>query len=153
MKKENELVFGFKLAEINTNEFAIIDEAFKAGKKVNLGSTINFGIDQEMRAIGIIMKFQYEQSKKPFLVIAATCVFQIEENAWNNLIDQKAQKIVFPEYFASHLAVLTVGTIRGILHEKTKGTPYNKFILPPINLTELIKQDVEIDLEKLEEPE
>lgn len=153
MKKESELVFGFKLAEINTNEFAIIDDAFKERKKVNLGTTINFGTDQEMRALGINMKFQYEQSKKPFLVIAATCVFQIEENAWKNLINHEAKKIVFPEYFASHLAVLTVGTIRGILHEKTMGTPYNKFILPPINLTNLIKKDIEIDFERFDEPE
>lgn len=150
MKKENALVFGFKLAEITTNEFALIDEAFKSGKKVSLGTNVIFGIDEESRAIGIKIKFQYEQSKKPFIVIAATCVFQIEEEVWNSLIDNEAKKIVFPEDFASHLAVLTVGTIRGILHEKTKGSPYNKFILPPINLTDLIKQDVEIDLENLE---
>lgn len=151
MKKENALVFGFKLSEITTDEFAVIDEAFKDGKKVSLGTNIAFGIDLENKAIGIKLKFQYEQSNKPFIIIAATCVFQIEEKVWNSLINQEAQKIVFPEKFASHLAVLTVGTIRGILHEKTKGTPYNKFILPPINLTELIKQDIEIDLEKAEE--
>lgn len=150
MTKDNDLVFGFKLANIDTNEFATIDENFKDSEPSNLTLSINYGANPEQRGFGIKFKIQFEQKKKPFLIIAATCGFKIEKKAWTKLLNKDTNKLILPEDFASHLAVLTVGTIRGILHEKTKGTPYNKFILPPINLTDLIKQDVEIDLEKLE---
>jgi hypothetical protein len=151
MSAKKDVVFGFKFADIDTHEFATVDENFKDSEPSNLTINVNYGLNPEVRAIGIKFKFQYEQKKKPFLIIAATCGFEIEKKAWAKLLDKESNKLIIPEDFASHLAVLTVGTIRGILHEKTKGTPYNKFILPPINLTDLIKQDVEIDLEKLEE--
>jgi len=145
--------FGFKLTQISTDEFAKLEDNFENSDPSNISISINYGIDLEKKAIGLKIKFQFEQKKKPFLIIAATCGFEIEKKAWAKLLDKKSNTLTLPKDFASHLAVLTVGTIRGILHEKTKGTPYNKFILPPINLTELIKQDVEIDLEKLEEAE
>ena len=47
-----------------------------------------------------------------------------------------------------HLSVITVGTARGVLHAKTENTPFNKFVLPTINVTELVKEDVSFDLEK-----
>ena len=42
----------------------------------------------------------------------------------------------------THLIVLTIGTVRGILHAKTEGTKYNSYILPTINVAELIKTDI-----------
>jgi len=37
---------------------------------------------------------------------------------------------------------LTVGTVRGILHTKTEGTNFNGFVIPTINVTELVTSDV-----------
>ena len=35
---------------------------------------------------------------------------------------------------------MTIGTTRGILHAKTEGTCFNKYVLPTINVTEIIKE-------------
>jgi hypothetical protein len=40
----------------------------------------------------------------------------------------------------------TVGTIRGILHCKTEGTPFNALILPPINVSEMVTGDLELPI-------
>jgi hypothetical protein len=49
--------------------------------------------------------------------------------------------IILPKGFVRHLAVLTVGTVRGILHTKTEGTDSNKFVLPTINVADMISDD------------
>jgi hypothetical protein len=74
----------------------------------------------------------------------------MEEDAWNELLDAQGNKIVIPEGFASHMAVITVGTIRGILYEKVKDTLFKEYIIPPINLTELIQEDVVIEFSSSE---
>ncbi|HYX05547.1 MAG TPA: hypothetical protein VE912_02315 [Bacteroidales bacterium] len=148
MTKEEKLALSFKIAGINTEEFAIVEDEFNEKEPSKLGAAINFGINEENQIIGIRTKFQFEQKGKPFLIIAVACDFEIEKKAWNNLFDKESNSILLPEGFASHLAMLTVGTTRGVLHEKTNNTPFNRFILPPINLTKLIKEDVTIKLEK-----
>lgn len=144
---KKDLALSFKLVDIYINEFAILEDSYTEGENVRMGTFVNFGHDAEHRVLGAILKFQFDQNDKPFLVITTTCSFQMEEKAWESLMDEDGKKIVIPEGFASHMAVITVGTIRGILYEKTKETPYKEYIIPPINLTDLIKQDVEIEIE------
>jgi hypothetical protein len=52
------------------------------------------------------------------------------------------KEIILPCGFAQHLLVLTIGTVRGILHAKTEGTAYNQYVLPTINVAEMLKEDV-----------
>lgn len=86
---------------------------------------------------------QFEQKEKPFLLIEIANHYKIEESAWNEL-QSSNNKLVIPKGFASHLVMLTIGTLRGTLHCKTENTEFNKFILPTINIAELIKSDVEL---------
>ncbi|MDR9365873.1 MAG: hypothetical protein RI575_11075 [Balneolaceae bacterium] len=144
---KKELALSFKLVDITTDEFAILEDSYTEGENVRMGTFVNFYHDSEQRILGAHLKFQFEQNEKPFLVISATCGFQLEESAWESLFDEDGQKLVIPVGFASHMAVITVGTIRGILYEKTKDTPFTDYIIPPINLTDLIKEDVEIEFE------
>lgn len=144
---KKELALSFKLVDITTNEFAILEDSYTDGENVRMGTFINFLIDREQRVLGSQLKFQFEQNEKPFLVISATCGFQLEESAWESLLAEDGQKLVIPVGFASHMVVITVGTIRGILYEKTKDTPFTDYIIPPINLTDMIEKDVEIELE------
>jgi hypothetical protein len=76
------------------------------------------------------------QDEKAFLILKTRCEFEIEGEAWNSFISENT--ITVPEGFASHLAVITVGTARGVLHEKTNDTSFNHFVIPTINLTALI---------------
>lgn len=142
-----ELALSFRLANIKTEEFAILEDSYSEGEVVKLATYLDFGIDKEKRVLGSNVKFQFEQQEKPFLVISVTCGFQLEEEAWESLIVEERNNLKVPEGFASHMAVLTVGTARGVLHEKTYGTAFNDFIIPPINLTEMIEGEIEIDLD------
>ncbi len=43
--------------------------------------------------------------------------------------------------------MLAIGIARGILHTKTENTPFNHFLLPVLDATRLIKEDVELNIE------
>jgi len=74
-----------------------------------------------------------------FLIIEVSCEFDISSEFWKEF-DNK-DKVRIPKGFMAHLAMITVGTTRGILHSKTENTKFNEFILPTLNITEMITED------------
>ena len=81
------------------------------------------------------------------------CEFEVSEKALGSFNKVKEEKYIIPRNFLLHLGVITIGTARGILHSKTEGTKFNKFILPSINLTTMINEDMEFNLKELEKEE
>ncbi len=144
MEKKKDSV-GFTLKRIATEQFAIVEEAFEEKAKINLNTNLRFAINKEQRLVGIFSLFRFEQKKVPFLLIEVSCHFQIDDDSWKEFSSVQPSKIVIPKGFMSHLAMLSVGTTRGILHTKTEGSRFNQFILPTINVASLIKQDVSFD--------
>lgn len=139
MEQNNQNV-RFSLAKISTDQFAIIPSSFKIGENVNLKTSLQFGSNKEIKLISVKASFQFEQQLIPFLIIEASCYFNIEPNDWNIFVQEA--EIVVPKSIITHLTVLTVGTVRGILHAKTEGTNFNGFIIPTINVTELVTGDI-----------
>jgi len=74
--------------------------------------------------------------------VEATCIFHIEPSDWEMLIIEKG--LLIPKVFITHLTLLTIGTVRGILHAKTEGTNFNGFLLPTVNVTELVTADIRL---------
>ena len=145
MKKDIPSV-SFALRRISTEQFAVIEDAFTEGKDINLTTQLKFGANAEHKIIVLHANFRFEQEGKPFLIIEAAGHFSIEEKAWAGFYNQEANNITVHQGFMCHLAVLVIGTTRGILHAKTENTPFNRFFMPTINVTETIREDVVIDL-------
>jgi len=139
MGTENKSV-KFALVKINTDQFAIIESAFKMGSDVNLKIGLQFGANNVDKVISVKTSIQFEQQEVPFLMIEASCFFSIETTDWDTFV--QGAEIVVPKSVITHFCVLTVGTVRGILHSKTEGTNYNGFVVPTINVTELVTDDV-----------
>lgn len=142
--KKNTNPIGFQLHKITIEQFAIIQEAFDGSDpKIKMNINLNFGLDKENQFITAFIKVQFEQKSNPFLLIEAGNHFKIKKTAWNDMQNIN-NKVILPKGFACHLVMLTIGTLRGILHSKTENTEFNKFLLPTINVTELIQSDVEL---------
>ena len=60
--------------------------------------------------------------------------------------NKEKKELIVPKGFISHLVMISIGTTRGVLHSKTENTIYNKFLLPTINVNELIKEDVKFNI-------
>lgn len=143
---EKKVKIGFALVSITTDQFAIIEDAYTDGEEVNFTTYANFSYDREQRLLAVTARFNFEQKGNPFLLLACSCHFLIEEETQLSFLNSKKEIITVPMNFMQHLGVITIGTARGILHAKTGSTNFNKFILPTINVTEIIKEDIVFNL-------
>jgi hypothetical protein len=143
MKKDKTQV-GFALQGIKTEQFAIIEEDFTSKKEIGLGTELQFKLDQKNKQIGVFLGFEFMQGKKVFLKVKVSCHFKIEIDSWEEFIQQ--DKVVVPKGFLAHLAMITTGTTRGVLFAKTEATQFSKFIVPTLNVSEMIKEDASFDM-------
>ncbi|WP_338768026.1 hypothetical protein WAF17_06925 [Bernardetia sp. ABR2-2B] len=134
----------FSLKKINTDQFAIIEDAYNSQiEDINLEIHINFGTSSETTSIVSIIKFQFKQNEKSFLIVEVSCEFSVEKSKWSEF--RKEGKLIIPQGFLAHLAMITVGTTRGVLHSKTTNTKFNDFILPTIDITKIVTEDGKFD--------
>lgn len=148
-----ELPIQFQINGIRTDEFAIIEEAFdENNNKIGYFLETGWAIPRA-ETIVCSMEFKFIQGNIPFLKVRASCFFEIKKESWKSVIDEENNKVVLPAFFTDQLVVLTLGTLRGILHAKTEGTKFNRFFIPTINITELRKEekDFSISLADLEQ--
>jgi len=145
--KDNKSKVGFVLRKIITEQFAIIEESHLEGNEASLNTQIQFAINADQKLLGTKVAFKFEHSRLPFLVIEASCHFQVTDSAWEDFRQENAEVYKVPAGFLCHLAMLTVGTVRGILHTKTENTPFNQYVVPTINVAALIKEDIVFDLQ------
>jgi len=145
MKKDNSQV-EFALQGIKTEQFAIFEENYAPKKESGLGTELQFKLDQKNKQIGIFLGFEFIQGKKVFLKIQVSCHFKIEEKSWNSFILKKEAKLIVPKGFLAHLAMITTGTTRGVLYAKTESTPFSRFIVPTLNVAEMVTEDASFDM-------
>jgi hypothetical protein len=144
MEKKNQSI-GFSLKRISTEQFAILTESFQEGKPLELSVNLRFGADKETRMVGSYANFKFGLEHQPFLLIEVGCHFEIELDAWEKMCSEDGQTMNFAKGFMAHLAMITVGTARGVLHAKTDNTPFNRFVLPTINVTDLVQEDIRFE--------
>lgn len=137
---------GFALKKIVTEQFAAIEDGFNEQDEIGFNVSLRFSAEVKQRFVAVFALFTFTSDNKPFLIAEASCHFQIKDSAWKQMIRPETNDLVVPKAFLSHLSMLTIGTCRGILHSKTEGTCFNKYLIPTINVTEIIKQDALFDL-------
>ena len=142
---------GFALKKITTEQFAIIDSAYKEGDLVDLKAGLRFGVNFENNIISVIFSTNLIQKKSPFLIVEVGCHFNITNEAWLSFYNDTKTELIVPRGFIGHLVMLTIGTTRGVLHSKTENTPFNSFLLPTLNVNELVKKDVVFKIENTKE--
>lgn len=131
----------YKIQQINTLQFAFFPDKFINGNSVQTNVSFNFGYSTSLDSIRCIASIDFMQEESLVLATKVQCIFHIAPEGIEEL--KKEHKI--PVGFLQYMATIVVGTIRGIIHAKTEGTVLNAIVLPPINLTEIIKDDILIE--------
>lgn len=130
----------FQWVAINTERFAIFENHFIPNKKVELSSSCEFMMDTESKRVAVFVSFNFTCAQNTIIELEVNCHFEIDKNSCTNFSQDDAIRI--PLGFARHLCMLTIGTARGILHSKIENTSFKSFILPTINLAELVKEEI-----------
>lgn len=135
----------FRMVRISTEQFAILTkDAPSTDAKINLETQLGFKEALSDRQIACDIIFKFGVNESPFLLLNVMCAFEVSKDDWAGMI-QRDGSIILPKGFLGHIAMHTVGTARGILHIKTEGTPFNRYILPAINVEQMIEDDIIID--------
>lgn len=141
----------FSIDGIKTEQFAILEENYQEKKPVDFETGIQFKIDAENKFIASVVRISFNQGKKSFLKIEVSCHFKIDDDSWETFINKKQHVLTIPKGFLAHMAMITVGTLRGILFTKTEGTVFNKFIIPTIDVASMIEKDETFSLKDANE--
>ncbi len=132
----------FRMAKINVSQFAILADMVPLS---GLSYTVELGFKGAVNAkrIGCDFSVEFAHNDKAILKLGVFCEFDINPDDWNERM--KDNKVTFTKDELGFFANQTVGVARGILFCKTEGTPFSVFILPPVNLVSLIKDDFIVD--------
>ncbi|MCD7969356.1 MAG: hypothetical protein LUF87_03280 [Alistipes sp.] len=135
------------MRKISIDQFAILIDTFPETASFGMEIQLGFKASPKERLIAATFKYIFEtENKKPVIILEVSCYFEVEENSWKEFKNKK--EIVIPRGLLCHMAVHTVGACRGILHCRTESTPFNSFILPPINVESMIDEDMVLPLEE-----
>ena len=129
---------------IRVDQFAILTDSIPP-EDLSLGFTISFGVAPSIHEVCTTVRFDISHAESPLLILELSCFFEIREEDWNKF--KQDNKVIIPKGLLAHFGVHTIGTARGILHCKTEGTQLNAFILPPINVSERITEDIIIEID------
>ena len=134
---------GFAFVGLKTTQFATNDKAYRTTGELDLRTNIGFALDEANRILIVEVQFDFFKKKDaPFLKIALQGHFEIDAKGWKQLSDNNDNSIIFPQKLITHFVVLPIGAARGALHAKTEGSIYNTYILPTVNVAEVINKDV-----------
>ena len=132
---------------LRTISFAQIESAHKRTGDTNLISVLGFGVDIDDHTITCNTKFSFEKKKdQPFLILEVQGIFKINKDDFQSKVVQADKSFLITKNLATHFAVLTVGSARGVLHARTEGTIYNQYFLPTINVKDMIEEDIVLNL-------
>ncbi len=139
------MMFRFRMCKIQITQFAILKEKVTGG---NLGfkmeTSIKHSIPNKKIATEIILNFT-DNKKNSCMVLGVQCDFDIHPEDWEGNI--KDNTLTISKETMDGILSQTVGAARGILHCKTEGTTYNGFVLPPLDVKNVIKEDIKLTLD------
>ncbi|MAE86428.1 MAG: hypothetical protein CMB80_27080 [Flammeovirgaceae bacterium] len=136
----------FQIKAIITREFATIPSAHQDGEEIGIGTGFNFGVDNENHAIAVLLDLAFECNETPFVILKIRMEFDIMPEAFEKFKSKKSKSITVPKGFLTHLAALAVSTSRGILYEKLKDTDFDFLLLPALNVSEILTDDMKFDM-------
>lgn len=135
----------FGLRSITTEQFALIESAYKEGVDIGIQTNLRFAKRNENKMVGIFTKIEFMQDEIPFIILDMGCHIQIEPKSWENIYNSEKNSITLPMGFVTHLTSLVVGTARGYLHSKLeKNLVLNKLFIPLLDITNVVNTDIEI---------
>lgn len=149
----DQLSYQFTMVRLLTAEFALIEKNYQNDAAINVNTSLAFAATAKNQTIAVGAKFTFEIAEQPFIIIKVDGNFSVSKDTWDALLDEEKNSITVPKPFMAHLAMLVVGSSRGVLHAKLENTPFNQFLIPTINVQSMILDAVKIPLEKIEEQE
>lgn len=130
----------FKMSRITVDQFAIL--ADNLPDQISMNMSYRFKYAENGRKVAVEIIFTFLNKTVKIMTLQLTCEFEINEEDYKTFITNNV--VTIPKDLLEYFVVHTIGTARGIMHCKTEGTPFNGIIIPPINVSGTVKNDMVI---------
>ncbi len=121
-----QVAVGFRISDIETRQYAFLPQHFVPDDPAIAGNlSLQFFCDKERHTLIVSALAQLVHEQRPsdvFMVAEVACSFAILPDDWNTKLVRGEEKIILPRMAAAHFAMLTVGTLRGVLHSKAQNS-------------------------------
>lgn len=128
----------YTISQIKTPQFAIFPEKFVNGRKANIQASISFTVPKDLHQIRCSLDIKYVQGEDLLMTTVIECYFTISPEGISTIKSEGKIEVGFLRY----IGTISVGTARGVIAAKTENTVLNILVLPPINLVNMIKEDM-----------
>lgn len=133
------MMIQFMMVRIQVRQFAVLAEEIYRGD-IGLTTEISYSYSEDAHMIACLAAFRFMGGDAPLIVFDLQCEFKISDDDWARMTTPEG--LAIPADLREVLAVNTIGTARGVLYCKTEGTPFNNLIIPPIDVMEMMKEDL-----------
>lgn len=128
----------YRFIKLELEQFAIFEENISNEfEDVELQLQTDFSYNKNDNVIISTIHITMVGRNNPLLKAVSAGYFKIQEESLGMLSDGDG-KIKFTPAMLIQFASLNYGSLRGMLHMKTRGTPLSDYILPPVYFDEII---------------
>jgi hypothetical protein len=132
----------FRLVDIMTTGFEVFGELPLETADISIAARLDWSGNRATRTIVASLRIEYHSAAQAWLSLNTQCHFEIEQQAWESLLNAEKDEIKFPVPFLVNLGAITVGTARGIIFEKTLLVGIAPYLLPLLDAGKLLADNV-----------
>ncbi|MDE7134417.1 MAG: hypothetical protein K2N86_03960 [Rikenellaceae bacterium] len=131
----------FVITKIEIENFKVAETVSENRDSIKLGTGGVFNFDTTNHVIAPSITFVYKNDKEVLFELTAQCSFMIEQVGWE-AFKEPGKGTLIPVAFLQHLAFNAINTVRGIVFCKSEGTPFADYIIPMINVENIVKENI-----------
>lgn len=122
----------FSLVGVSTDQFALISLP-KQDDDMSVEIETSIGACYANHNVNVAVSAKFSENGNVCMFIQTTNYFKIGSESWNKLSGGGCNNVILGKDFIEHIVVVSIGTLRGVLHAKTEKTQFNKYFLPLVN--------------------
>jgi len=137
----NDLNIQYRIAKLHLADFAILVDVFDSSNmEVSVNTEFQFEYEKTQNIIACRVNVVYSYDYDDIMRASMEGYFMINPDSIESLSSNN--KIIIPSHFLVQIASITYGSMRGALCVKTEETPLNSFVLPPLYVRDVVKNDM-----------
>jgi len=142
MKKVGYQIAGMELARFSLPVMEMNVDL--QGKPLSVNTRVNFAFGETANVLRCKLSVDLVQSRAPLLQTELLMFFKIKDESIDEL--KQGDSVVVPRSALCQFASFCYGALRGIMYVKTMNTPIEKVCLPPMDMKNLITEDIAFPL-------
>lgn len=140
-QKPKQIQVRFRLTDIKQLQFVNLTDQWPEGE-MQIGNQLQFSSETEKRIIHCTASFEFKKNDITQLMLTVRSSFEFEREGWSAMYQLQGDRWVVPAGLVQHLADVTIGAARGILAVRSEETGLPKLMLPLLNPSQMIKDNL-----------